>query len=284
MNLYEALCHMFATVSTGGFSTRNASMAAFHSPFLEWASIVFMVLGGASFLLLLQIPAGRFWIIRRNTELHAYLGILIGASAAITFFIIGSPGTETLHAAIRAAAFQVTSIMTTTGFATADFDLWPTFPKVLLLALMVIGGCSGSTGGGAKVVRIVVAFKVGLRSIDREFRPRLYRRIHMNGKPLEEDNVNDIVVFLTLLGGICLCAVPLTSIFEPTLSLEAVISAVFASIFNVGPGLGEVGPTCNYAGLHDYTKFVLALLMIMGRLELYAILVLFRRALWKTFE
>lgn len=284
MRFYDALCHMFATVSTGGFSTRNASMASFDSPFLEWSTSLFMALGGCSFLLLLQIPSRRFWMFRKNTEWHAYIALLVGSAIAVALFIRGTPGAEGIHDTIRAAVFQVISIMTTTGFATVDYDHWPTFPKVALLALMIVGGCSASTAGGAKVVRIIMAVKVALRSIEQEYRPRLVRRIQMNGKPVEEDSINDVVVFLLLLVGICLVAVPLTSVFEPNLSLQASISSVFACIFNIGPGLGEVGPTQNYAGLHDYTKATLALLMIMGRLELYAVLVLFRPSLWRKFE
>lgn len=284
MSIYDAFCHMFAAVSTGGFSTHNASMAAFQSPFLEWTASVYMILGGSSFLLLAQVVRGRFGNVRRNTEFRAYLLIIAIASLAIAPFLLQSGAASSIHEALRTAVFQVVSIMTTTGFATADFDLWPTFAKVVLLVLMVVGGCSASTGGGVKVARIVMATRALLRSIELEFRPHVVRRIHMNGKPIENATANDVLTFIVLVGMLCLAAIPLAAVFEPSLSLQAAVSAVFACLFNVGPGFGEVGPTSNYADLHGYTKMFLSVLMIMGRLELYAILVLFLPSLWKRFE
>ena len=284
MSTYDGLCHMFAAVSTGGFSTRNASLAAFESPFLEWATSLFMTLGGTSFLLLAVVVRGRFQSLRRNSEFCAYLLILFGASAAIAQILLTSGLSEDIHSSVRSAVFQVVSIMTTTGFATADFDRWPTFPKVFLLVLMAIGGCSASTGGGVKIARIVMAIRVLLRSVELQFRPNVVRRIHMNGKPVENETTSDVMVFLVLVGILCLMAVPLAAVFEPSLSLEATLSSVFACLFNIGPGFGEVGPTRNFSGLHDYTKVFLAMLMIMGRLELYAILVLFSPSLWRTFR
>lgn len=284
MSLYDALCHMFATVSTGGFSTRNASFAAFGSPFLEWSATLFMMVGGCSLLLVSHFAHGRLAIVRRNTELRAFVALFLGSALAMTPFILSESTPGGWSEALRAAAFQTASILTTTGFATADFDLWPPFPKLLLLALMVVGGCAASTSGGVKVARIVVALRALARSIELEFRPRLVRRIRMNGAIVGDPAVNDVLVFLVLVGVLCLASVPLASIFEPGLSFEAALSSVFACLFNIGPGFGEVGPARNYGGLHDYTKAFLALLMIMGRLELYAVLVLFFPSLWRTFR
>lgn len=284
MSVYDACCHMFTTVSTGGFSTRNASFAAFESPFLEWSAIVFMIVGACSFLLVAQVARGRFRALDRNTELRAFLLILGLSAAAIVPFIATPQFSTGLHDSIRAAAFQVVSIMTTSGFATKDFDLWPTFPKVLLLVLMVIGGCSASTSGGVKVARIVMALRALVRSVEIEFRPHVVRRVHMNGKPVEDEAVNDVMSFIVLVGVITLAAIPLAAVFEPSLSFQATVSSVFACLFNIGPGFGEVGPMANYSSLHDYTKVFLALLMIMGRLELYAILVLLFPSLWRTFR
>ncbi len=284
MSLFDALFHMFTVLSTGGFSTRNASMAAFESPFLEWAASFFMILGGCSFLLLATVLRGRFRAMKRNTEFRAYLVILGGASLAIMPVLLTSGFSENGHDALRASVFQVVSVMTSTGLVSVDFDLWPAFPKLLLLVLMVIGGCSASTAGGVKVARIVVALRVALRSIELEFRPHVVRRIQMNRKPIEPSTINEIMVFLVLVALLCMIAIPLAAVFEPSLSLEATISAVFTCLFNTGPGFAEVGPTRNFAPLHDYTKVFLSLLMIMGRLELYAILVLFSPALWRQFR
>lgn len=284
MSPYEALCQMFATVSTGGFSTRNTSFVAFASPTLEWIAIVFMVLGGTSFVLLARIAYGRFDALRKNTELYAYLLLLGGCTLAITPFLAEGGSWGAWSEAFRTSLFQVTAVTTTTGFASVDFNLWPAFPKLVLLMLMVVGGCSGSTAGGVKIARIVVAGRVVLRSIEAEYRPRIVRHIRMNGRIMDEAAVQEVLIFLVATGIICLLAVPLVAVAEPTLALQAALSAVFASLFNIGPGFGEIGPMSSYAPLHDYTKVVLGLVMIMGRLELYAILALFAPALWRRAE
>lgn len=284
MSVYDALCHMFTTVSTGGFSTHNRSMGAFASPFLEWSTTFFMIVAGTSFLLLIHVARGRFQPLRHSSETGAYALFLALSILAVGGMLIASGTMTGWHEAFRAAAFQVASIMTTTGFATTDYNVWPTFPKVILLALMFVGGCSGSTAGGAKVARILLAIRTILKNVEIEFRPNVVRRIQMNGKPVDDIVIHEVLVFLALLGFLCLGSVPLVSIFEPNLPLDAAISAVFASLFNIGPGLGALGPAENYAGLHDYTKIVLSLLMIMGRLELYAVLVLFSPQLWRRFR
>jgi len=284
MGIYDALCHMFTTVSTGGFSTYNRSMAAFESPFLEWSATFFMIAAGMSFLLLVQMARGRWQPLRRSSETWGYFLFLGLAILAIGGTLLASGTVSGWHESFRSAAFQVASIMTTTGFATTDYDIWPTFPKVILLTLMFVGGCSGSTAGGAKVARVLLAIRTILKNVEIEFRPNVVRRTQMNGKPVDDGVIHEVLTFLVLLGLLCLGSVPLISIFEPVLPLDAAISAVFASLFNIGPGLGELGPTQNYAGLHDYTKVALSLLMIMGRLELYAVLVLFSPQLWRRFR
>jgi len=284
MNWYDAVCHMFTTLSTGGFSTRNESMAAFDSPFLEWATTFFMVVGGTSFLLILQVVRGRFRHLRQNTEFHAYAFILAGSVLAVALFLLRDGLVDSWSHATRASAFQIASIMTTTGFATENFAAWSPFPKIVLLTLMVVGGCSASTAGGMKVIRLVVGIRSGLNSVERAFRPRVIRRIVVNGRTLDDDSARSIMTYVVILGLICFACIPLTAVFEPDISIDGNISAVFACLFNIGPGLGEVGPTRNYALLHDYTKVLLSLLMIMGRLELYAILVLFSPSLWRRFS
>ena len=174
--------------------------------------------------------------------------------------------------------------MTTTGFATEDFAVWPTLPQVTLLALMIIGGCSGSTAGGIKVARLVVAVRICILSIERSFRSRIVRHVKMNQRIMSDAAGNDIMVYLVLITLLCLVSIPMASVFEPTLKLDTNLSAVLACLFNIGPGLAEVGPTQNFAFFHPYTKLFLSLLMIMGRLELYAILVLFIPSVWKRFD
>ncbi|MEZ5277467.1 MAG: TrkH family potassium uptake protein [Opitutaceae bacterium] len=284
MNWFDAVCHMFTTLSTGGFSTRNASAAAFQSPFLEWAMTFFMVVGGTSFLLILQVVRGRFRVLRTNTEFHAYLFILLVSILSIAAFLLRENLAHGWHHALRASAFQVSSIMTTTGFATEDYQLWSAFPKILLLVLMAIGGCSASTAGGMKVIRLVVGVLSSRNSIEKSFRSSVVRRIVVNGRTLDDGYTRDVLAFLVILAILCLVAIPVTAIFEPRISVDGNISAVFACLFNIGPGLAEVGPTQNYAAFHDHTKLMLSVLMIMGRLELYAILVLFSPSLWRRFS
>jgi trk system potassium uptake protein TrkH len=284
MDWYDAICHMFTTLSTGGFSTYNASMAAFDSPFLEWAATGFMVIGGTSFLLILKVLRGRFKQVTLNTEFHAYTVILLASILAVTLFLMRDGLAESWPHSIRASAFQVASIMTTTGFSTENFGMWSPFPKVVLLTLMIVGGCSASTAGGMKVIRLVVGIRSSLNSVERAFRSRVVRRIVVNGRTLEDESTQNIMNYIVILGLICVGCIPLTAIFEPEISVDGNISAVFACLFNIGPGLAEVGPARNYAGFHDYTKVLLSLLMIMGRLELYAVLVLFSPSLWRRFS
>jgi trk system potassium uptake protein TrkH len=284
MGWYDSICHMFTTLSTGGFSTHTTSMAAFESPFLEWAATAFMVIGGTSFLLILQVLRGRVKQVRLNTEFHAYTLILLISILAVTIFLIRDGLAESWSHAARASAFQVASIMTTTGFSTENFGLWSPFPKVVLLTLMIVGGCSASTAGGMKVIRLVVGFRSSLNSVERAFRSRVVRRIVVNGRTLDDESTQNIITYIVILSLICVACIPLTAIFEPEISVDGNISAVFACLFNIGPGLAEVGPAQNYAHFHDYTKLLLSLLMIMGRLELYAILVLFSPSLWRRFS
>lgn len=283
MHWFDAICHMFATVSTGGFSTRTASIAAFESPTIEWLAILFMTLGGVSFLLILRLFNGRIGYARRNTELVAYIAILAASSIAISTVLFLEGDVPDANDAFRAATFQVVSIMTTTGFATEDFALWSSLPQTVLLVLMAIGGCSGSTAGGVKVVRLVIALRLCAQSVERSFRSMVVRPVKVNQRTLSERASQEIILYLVLSTFILAISGLTISLFETGHSAETTLSAVQACVFNVGPGLGQVGPNENYADLHAHTKFALSLLMVMGRLELYAILVLFAPSFWRRF-
>ena len=284
LSWYDALCHMFTTLSTGGFSTRSDSIAAFNNPSLEWFITLFMIFGGTSFVLMLQMGRWEWREVRKNSEFKAYHLILLLATLLTSFSVWSEYGHHSLHDVIRASAFQVVSIMTTTGFSTADFNVWPPFTHILLLVLMIIGGCSGSTGGGIKVVRLVVAMKVAWLQIEHTFRTRVVRSVKVNGRTLNKNAQESILVFLVLMGMVAIGGLILVSFIEPTTSFEGVLSATLACLFNIGPGFAEVGPTHNYLEFQEITKYLLSLLMIMGRLELYAILVLFAPTLWKKFS
>lgn len=285
MDWYDAVCHMFATLSTGGFGTYNNSLGAFQSPALQWAVTLFMALGGTSFFVLLRVLRGNFRALRTNTEVVAYYCIILVSTLLLTAMLMTELGqADHWEASLRAAAFQTVSILTTTGFSTVDYQQWLPVGHMLLLLLMVIGGCSGSTGGGAKVVRFVVAFKVCRAQIEKAYRSRVVRPLHINGKTLDREDQDNVVTYLIMLGLVTLIGVMTVALLEHELSFAAQISSVFACLFNIGPGLAEVGPTQNYGFFREPTKLVLSLLMIMGRLELYAVLVLFSPALWRRFS
>jgi trk system potassium uptake protein TrkH len=275
---------MFTTVSTGGFSTRSASIAAFASPALEWTITAFMVLGGTSFILMLEVIRGRPRALLQSTEFIAFISIILSATAAVSAFLVLDPSSEShaLADAVRIAAFQVVSILTTTGFATADFNQWLPVSHVILLCLMVIGGCAGSTAGGTKVVRFVTASKIANQQIEKSYRRHVMRPIRVNGKAVPPEDQQSTLVFFMLLALVLISSTLLMALLEPGVSLEGTVSAVAACLFNIGPGLAEVGPTQNFAPFGDLTKLLLAFIMIMGRLELFAILALFSPSLWKS--
>lgn len=284
MGWYDAVFHMFTTISTGGFSTYDASFAAFQSPLLEWLCIVFMALGGTSFLVMLRLVHRDFRAVRESTETKGYFVLLILSGLIAAYCLLLFEHVSAPLQALRVAMFQVTSIMTTTGYATVDFDLWPPVLHSLLLVVMIIGGSSGSTAGGLKVIRLIVGAKVCLNYIERSFRSNVMRPIKINGHHLNtgaRESIITYIVIITLIGHMCQLAV---AMLQPELPMEDVYSVVFASLYNIGPGFGKIGPTQTYGFLHDYTKYLLSLVMVMGRLELFAVLALFSPSLWRKFE
>lgn len=284
MHWFDAVCTMLATVSTGGFSNYSDSIAHFDSPAIDWILVVFMLLGGINFVLLLKIFTGKLRQAARSTELRSYLGILLFASVAISAMLLLSTEAGRWGTAIREAVFQSVSILTTTGFYISDFEAWLPFSHVLLILLMLVGGSSGSTSGGIKVIRVVVVVKNCLQQIEHAFRSHVIRPLRVNGKVLPRDEQSEVrdyilMIFITLIGGSLLLAA-----IEPNISAPGTLSAVMTSVCNVGPGLNEVGPTGSFTGFSAPGKCLLGFLMIMGRLELYAILALFFPSLWRKFS
>jgi len=278
MDPFEALCHTFSTMATGGFSTRNSSIEAFASPTIEYIIIFFMVVAGINFtqhyrLLVERRPRAFF----KDQETRFYVVLLVAATAALTLKL--SFTSLGFFEANRVALFQVVSIMTTTGFSSANFELWGPFAQLLLLALMFTGGCTGSTAGGMKVARLVLLFRV----VAREFRRIVERRgvfaIRFNAEAVSENAIQSLLnlVYLAFLINFAAC-MALTALGVDVLTA---ISAVAASMFNIGPGLGSVGPSENYAHLVPLAKWVLSFCMLAGRLEYYTLLVLFTGAFWR---
>jgi trk system potassium uptake protein TrkH len=279
MTTFEAVCHTFSTLGSGGFSTRTASIAGFNSPIIEYVLVFFMLLAGISF-----VQHYRLWIERRpqavisDYEVQAYLGLAAAATlvVGVTLHLTGTAG---LERAFRDSLFQVSSIMTTTGFMTADFELWHPFAQLILLMLMFVGGSTGSTAGGLKTSRIVLLMHV----VSREFKRMVERRgvfaVRLGGRVVSEETIRALLnlVYLTLLVNFSACLI-LAAFGVDVLSA---ITAVAASMFNIGPGLGSVGPAENYGHLPAAVKWVLAACMIAGRLEFYTLLVIFTPAFWR---
>ena len=276
MPLLEAVCTAFGTAGTGGFGIKNDSIAGY-SPYLQNVTTVFMALFGVNFSCYYLLLIGNFRSVFKDEELRMYLGILLGATLLIAWNLRGFY--PTLGETFRHAAFQVSSIMTTTGFATTDFGRWPAFSQSILLLLMVIGACAGSTGGGLKCARALLLFKGLKRNIHQVLHHRRVQAIRINDQVVEEkvlDNANAylsayvIILFLSFL-----------VISLDGYSIGTNFSAVLACFNNIGPGLEAVGPTCNFGGYSALSKLVLILDMLAGRLEIFPILVLFSHSTWK---
>jgi trk system potassium uptake protein TrkH len=278
MNFYEALCHSFATLATGGFSTRNASVGAFNSPYIEWVIILFMLLAGVNFSLHYHALRGRVRGYFRNEEFRTYLVLVLAATALIVLLNQGRVYDSFLDN-LRYSAFQASSILTTTGFGTADFEIWPVLAQYLLVLLMFTGGCAGSTGGGMKVARILLLFKHAQVQLYRLIHPRAVRLVKLGDIPVDREVMQAILGFFALFMGVFVVASCLLA--ASGMDLVSSGAAVIATLSNIGPGLGSVGPADNFAQVPAFGKTVLIACMLMGRLELFTVLVLFFPSFWR---
>lgn len=276
MPLFDSITITFGTAGTGGFGIKNDSIASY-SPYLQWVIAIFMMLFGINFNLYYLILVKRFKTALKSTELWVYIGILAVASLLITGNIYSLY--NNIPDAVRASFFQVSSVMTTTGFATTDFNLWPSFSKVILVTLMFIGACAGSTGGGLKVSRIVIAIKTILRDIKRMLHPRTIGSVKYEGKKLDNQTINNITVYFTVYGILFIMLLLLISV--DNFDFETNFTAVTACYNNIGPGLAGVGPASNFAAYSVFSKLVLSVAMLLGRLEIFPILLIFTPHLWK---
>lgn len=282
MNFVDALCHTFGTVSTGGFSSRNASMSAFDgNAAAQWVVIIFMILAGANFAFYYLSIIKRRNYFFRSEEFRVYLLIIFAASAAVTASLLHNHIYEgsSLEYVIRQAMFQVTSIMTTTGFYSADYELWPSFCRVLLFCLFFFGGCAGSTSGSIKVSRIIIGAKNCFASLAKALQPKLVTSVKLDKRVLAASTINAVMVFLVLYGFLLLLG-SLVLAWQGLSPFEA-LSVTMASLGNIGPAFETYGPTCNYIGLTDFSKIFLAFYMMIGRLEIMTVLVMFTRHFWR---
>jgi len=277
MGGYEALCHSFTTLATGGFSTRNTSVGEFGSAAVEWIVIVFMLLAGINFVLHYRVLAGRARSVLRDTELRYFLGVVVGGTV-LTALFIHSRG-EAFADTVRRAAFQTVSILTTTGYVTADFEVWPTVTLVVLMALMVLGGMSGSTGGGIKSLRALLAVRSLRTSLHRLIHPNAVLPVKYGGTVVRETVLSGVWAFLTAY--VLIAAVATGVVAAHGYDLLTSASSALTAIGNVGPGLGEIGAYDNFAHFPATVKLVLALCMLLGRLEIFTLLVLATREFWR---
>ena len=280
MSLFDALCHAFGTVSTSGYSPYNASIGHYNNAYFDWIIIIFMFLGGVTFMLFYHLMMGNFRAIRINTEFRWYLGFMAVFVGMVTW-ILWKENTYPFWDALRYSAFQVTSLLTTTGFTTADYELWPQASQMFLYAVCFIGACAGSTTSGIKVVHYVLIWKFGVATVKQIFfSPMSVISVRLNQRPVEAQ-IGQLAVFyfivnifLILIGG---CIMVLTDDMDYTTAMSSVI----ATLMNIGPGFGDVGPTENYAFISTTGKWFLSWLMLVGRLEMFSALVIFYPSFWK---
>lgn len=278
MSLYDSLIHAFGTAGTGGFSNKNMSVAAFNSTYIEVVITVFMLLFGVNFALYYQVYKGNLKSIFKDEELRFYVGIVV---ISIVFIALNIDGREvnSIWEALRYSSFQVASVITTTGYATADFNVWPEFSKFVILLLMFIGASAGSTGGGMKCIRILILLKVAKREVSKIIHPKSVYTIKIGGNMVEEETLMGILTFFFLYFAIFIVSVLIISIEGK--DLVTTTTSVVSAISNIGPGLGAVGPVGNFADFSAISKSVLSLCMIFGRLEIYPVLLLLTPNFWK---
>ena len=278
MSPYDAAIHAMGTAGTGGFSNYGSSIGAFNSATIDAIITFFMVLFGINFALFYRVLVGGWRDALRSEELHWYLALFAGSTLFVSLMILPQYGT--FLNALRYGSFQVATIMSTTGYATTDFNLWPQAVKALIVVLMFVGSCAGSTAGGIKVVRIGILCKLGRREVRHTFQPRKVQVVRFEGKGVEENRLTQVAVFFFVYVLLVLVGMFLVSL-EGLYDLETNFTAALTCISNVGPGLGHVGPVDNFSGYGPFAKVVLSMLMLAGRLELFPILVLFHPSVWR---
>ncbi len=278
MSLYDALLHAFATAGTGGFSTRAASIGAYNSLYIEMVCATFMIMFGLNFNLYFLLLIGRVRDVLKNEELHWYLGIVTASALAIAIGI--TKMYSGFGTALRHAYFNVATIISTTGFCTVDFNLWPEYCKWILVLLMFVGACAGSTGGGLKVSRVAILSKAAAAEVKQTVLPRSVSRIQLDGRRVDASTVKAIAIFFVLFVFLLLLSTFLISFDGYDIATN--FTAALSCMSNIGPGMSLVGPTGNFTIFSNLSKIFLSFAMLFGRLEIYPILVLFSKHTWKN--
>ena len=280
MTLFDAVCHSFTTMATGGYSTKQASVAFYDSAFIQYVIIVFMFVAGANFTLSYSAFMGRFKRIYKDEEFKYYLGFVLLVSALVAVVLYVSGDVDTVERAIRDSLFQVVSLITTTGYATADYLVWFPTLSIVMFMLMFVGGSAGSTGGGIKVMRIVILLKNAYFELKRLIHPNAVIPVRFNSKAVSSQVVTNVLAFIVIYMLIVGVSMIIMSVMG--YNLDTSIGAVATCIGNIGPGLGEVGPAVNFAHVPDFGKWFLSFLMLIGRLEIFTVVLLFSPYFWKN--
>lgn len=277
MPFFDSMLHAFGTAGTGGFGIKATSVGAYNSAYIDVVITIFMILFGINFNLYYIMLSGNIITALKSEELRNYIGIIAISALAIAINIL--PRYDNFFQSLRYSAFQVGSIITTTGYATTDFNQWPMFSKGILFLLMFIGACAGSTGGGLKVSRLVILFKSIIQYLKSLIHPRFMGSVRFEGKPVDNSILKGVHVYLSIYFFIYLISILLISV--DNIDFETTITAVTTCFNNVGPGLGLVGPAGNFDGFSNFSKIVLSIDMLLGRLEIFPILMIFSPSLWK---
>jgi trk system potassium uptake protein TrkH len=280
MSLFDSICHSFGTVSTSGYSPYNASIGHYNNAYFDWVITIFMFLGGMTFMLFYHMMQGNWRVIKNNTELRWYCMAMLFFCTVITL-ILWRENTYGFIDSLRYATFQVTSILTTTGFTTADYELWPQSAQMFIYVVCFVGACAGSTTSGIKIVHYILIIKFGVAVIKQIFfRPMSVVSVHLNGRPVDSQIIHLAIfyfianIFLIMGGG---CFMTLVDSMDITTAMSSVISA----LMNIGPGFGGVGPSHNFAFISDTGKWFLSWNMLVGRLEMFSALVIFYPSFWQ---
>lgn len=278
LSWYDATLHAVGTAGTGGFSNMNSSVAAFTNPVVEGIITIFMLLFGVNFALYFQILKGNIRNVFKSEELRYYILIVCISIVFITINII-KPNNGDIAESVRQSSFQVASVITSTGYATVDFNLWPTISKMILILLMFIGAMAGSTGGGIKTVRILIMIKAIKREINKLLHPKRIKSVKIDGKVIEEETISGVFLFIGAYIIISLIAMLIVAL--DGFDIVTTSTSVIATISNIGPGLEKVGPTGNFSSFSSLSKIVLSFCMLAGRLEIYPMLIMFSPSIWR---
>jgi len=279
MDFFDALCHTFGTMATGGFSTKNASVAGFDSAYIDYVITIFMLIAGVNFSLHYLMLKWKPSAMLKDPEFRVFMCMVLVFIVILTTAVLISGNYDNPADAVRYTSFQVASILTTTGFATADYELWPGLAQAILLLCMFVGGCAGSTGGGMKVMRIMLLFKQSYQELFRLIHPRSVSHVKMGHTVVKDDVIRGVWGFAFLWVGLLILAAFVVA--ATGVDVVTSLAASLACIGNIGPGIGGVGPTDNFAWMPDAAKWVLTFCMVLGRLEIYTVIILFVPEFWR---